>query len=112
MAERLNSITEEGTEMADTCDFDLNAIPGLQEAYQNAIQQIADDITENGGGDKRTVSVVVEYKPDDEGVKTTAKVKLSLPNPETIELPAVWSIRENGTLRLETIRQTSILDQN
>jgi|WetSurMetagenome_2_1015567.scaffolds.fasta_scaffold892987_2 hypothetical protein len=103
---------EEGIEMAGTCDIDLNLVPGLKQTYQAAIQDIADHINENGGTDKRSMSIIVDFKPDDTGVKTCIKVKISLPNPDVIELEDLWCVRENQTLRLELPKQTSILDNN
>jgi hypothetical protein len=83
--------------------FDINAIPGFQEAITAAMEVIHGDITKRDDVDlSRGLTIKLSVDPD--SLYAIASIKTNLPKSlgfgET--LGAVPLIRENGTLRVPT----------
>jgi len=85
--------------MNETIDFDVNALPGAQEAIRNGVQRIAENIRADDSAAKRKLTLTVTIDPDNMAI--TSKVTVGLPKTPAVTLPGVFGVRENGTIRLE-----------
>lgn len=106
-----DDISFEPEVIKEAIEFDFSMVPNFQETLEEEIAKVARNMREDDTDTKRSINITLGFKRKAEGIMIDVKLKTSLPTAPAVELPTVWGVRQNGTIMVETSRQTSIFDK-